>query len=396
MAVCNMRELDPGYASEIDTVDEATWSHLLQEFDDANIYQTWSYGAVISGRRNVSHLILKKKGEVAAIAQARIAKLPFVSIGIAYVRWGPLWRRAGIEADFQIFIQAVRALRNEFVCRRGFVLRLFPSILDDQASPALAVLLEEGFSPLAEDTRSRTILMDLRPALPNLREGMKPHWKRELKLAGKKALEVVEGTSDGLFATFIGMYREMVSRKKFVEPNDIEQFRLIQAQLPETLKMKILLCRSKEGACAGLICSVVGNTAVYLFGATSNKGMKSNGSYLLQWGLLERLKQEGIAIYNLNGINPTRNPGTYKFKSDLAGKNGRELYYLGRFDASFPGLSSWSVACGDRLRALYRKVQQLVGTVRGNSRKSRPAIRQVGGTEGCNSAARKSAPADGW
>jgi hypothetical protein len=357
------RELAPGFAVEMDTLNEGAWSQTLQEFEDANIYQTWSYGEIIGGANKTRRLILRKKGAVVAMAQARIAKLPLLNAGIAYVAWGPLWRRTAIEADFQIFIQAVRALRNEFVCNRRLVLRLFVDLLDDQSSPTLAVLAEEGFSPLTKATRSRTILMDLCPPLSDLREGMQPHWKRELKVAERKALEVVEGSSDELFATFIGMYKEMVTRKKFVEPNDIEKFRLVQAQLPEKLKMKILLCRSEEGACAGLICSAMGNRAIYLFGATSNKGMKSNGSYLLQWRLLKRLKEEGIATYNLNGINPTRNPGTFKFKSDLAGKNGREHYYLGRFDASFPGLSSWSIACGDRLRAINRKTRQFVSTV---------------------------------
>jgi len=31
---------------EVDRVDAAEWSHMLDLFDDANIYQTWSYGAV--------------------------------------------------------------------------------------------------------------------------------------------------------------------------------------------------------------------------------------------------------------------------------------------------------------------------------------------------------------
>src|SRR5271157_3774666 len=106
-----MRELDPGYASEVDAVDELTWSHILHEFDDANIYQTWSYGAVIGGPRNISHLVLRENGNIAAIAQARIARLPLINIGIAYVPWGPLYRRGAHRANAEVFRQAIRALR---------------------------------------------------------------------------------------------------------------------------------------------------------------------------------------------------------------------------------------------------------------------------------------------
>lgn len=157
----------------------------------------------------------------------------------------------------------------------------------------------------------------------------------------------------------------MVGRKKFAEPNDINQFRLMQAQLTENLKMKIMLCRSDKDVCAGLICSAIGKTAVYLFGATSNAGLKSNGSYLLHWMLVEKLKQNGFTVYNLNGINPIMNPGTYKFKADLGGKNGKDVYYLGRFDSRSSFLSSLCIEFGDTARTFYRKLKELGKTARG-------------------------------
>src|ERR1700693_5115411 len=123
MANLKKRELAQGYTMEVDTCDEARWYEVLERFEDASIYQTWSYAEVIAGRRNTSHLIVRKNGEVVAIAQARIAKLPLINAGIAYIHWGPLWRRRDMEADLDVFQQAVRALQNEFACRRGLVLR---------------------------------------------------------------------------------------------------------------------------------------------------------------------------------------------------------------------------------------------------------------------------------
>jgi hypothetical protein len=38
--------MDEGYSAEFDTVDATTWSDMLDRFDDASIYQTWSYDAV--------------------------------------------------------------------------------------------------------------------------------------------------------------------------------------------------------------------------------------------------------------------------------------------------------------------------------------------------------------
>ena len=183
-------------------------------------------------------------------------------------------------------------------------------------------------------------------------------------MAERNQLEVIEGSEDELFEAFIDIYKEMVSRKKFVEPNDIRQFRLIQSQLPEKLKMKILLCRSGKDVCAGLVCSIMGESAVYVFGATSNAGMKSRGSYLLHWKLLEKLKQHHIAFYDLNGINPIKNPGTYKFKNDLGGINSKDVYFLGRFDAHASILSHLCVTCGETLRMIHQSFRELTKTAR--------------------------------
>ena len=73
-----MRELDTGYSSEVDSVDEESWYGLLRQFDDANIYQTWAYGLVRNGRQNISHLLVKEGGKVVAVAQSRIVKTPLI------------------------------------------------------------------------------------------------------------------------------------------------------------------------------------------------------------------------------------------------------------------------------------------------------------------------------
>jgi lipid II:glycine glycyltransferase (peptidoglycan interpeptide bridge formation enzyme) len=354
-----MQELAPGFASDVDTVDEAEWYQLLERFDDANIYQTWSYDEVRCGRKNISHLLLKHNGQVVALAQSRIVKVPFVGVGIAYVRWGPIWRRRGERSDPEVFRQAIRALRNEYAGRRGLVLRLYPALFRDSASEVFAsILTDEGFPPRGDEKVDRTLLLDLHLPLPELRASLRPHWHRYLKVAEKNGLEIIEGSNDKPFSAFIEIYKEMVSRKKFPEPNDIAEFRAIQQRLPENLKMKVMLCKTGDKVCAGVICSAVGNTGVYLFGATSDAGLKSRGAYLLHWKVIEWLKGNGFTVYDLNGIDPVLNPGTYKFKADLCGKNGKDLYFMGRFESYVNAFSHSCVSRADRLNGLRRTARQ--------------------------------------
>jgi hypothetical protein len=369
MAHRTSRDLDAGYTVEADAIDETAWCEAIGAFDDVNIYQTWAYGAVTSGERNVSHVVLRKNGAIAALAQARLARLPLLSAGVAYVRWGPLWRRDGAD-DVTVFRQAIRALRNEYVCKRGLTLRLFPLLFENASSSFRVTLAEEGFALSGPESGNRTILMDLGPSIEELHDGMKRNWKRNLRAAEQNSVEVVEGCEDRLFESFIALYDDMVARKNFVRPNDINAFRAMQARLPSHLKMKIMLGKAGDKVCAGLIWSDIGAMAVELFAATSDMGLTNKASYLLRWRLVEKLKANNHSLYDLNGVNPVRNPGGYKFKSELAGRHGRELCFLGQFDSQGGVVSSFCLQGGELLRSGYRALKTHFHT--GRTGKLRP------------------------
>ena len=124
----------------------------------------------------------------------------------------------------------------------------------------------------------------------------------------------------------------MVERKKFSEPNDITQFKTIQEALPEGGKMAVMHCIEDGTLTGGAICSAMGDTGLYLFGATNEQGMKNKASYLLQRHAIEWMQEQECRYYNLNGVNQSTNPGGYHFKAGLAGTCGEELNYLGCFD----------------------------------------------------------------
>jgi len=357
-----MRVLPPEYRSECDAVDEPTWCRLLQQFDDANIYQTWSYDEVRCGRNHISHLVLKRHDDIVAIAQSRIARVPLLKAGIAYVRWGPVWKRHGRRPDPEDFRYALRALRNEYARRRGLVIRLYPLLFREEAAVVGSILSEEHFAPCQVTCPDRTLILDLHRPVEEMRARLRPHWRRELKVAEKKGLEIIEGSSDEFFESFIRIYKEMVARKRFPEQHDINAFRSIQSRLPHPFKMKIMLCKTGPTLCAGLICSAIGNTAIYLFGATSDIGLKSRGSYLLHWKLIEGLKRNGVAYYDLHGINPEANPGTYKFKADLCGENGNDVHFIGSFDAATNPLSRFAVAAADNVRSFVRRLNKVTAS----------------------------------
>ncbi|MBV6434750.1 MAG: hypothetical protein IANPNBLG_05034 [Bryobacteraceae bacterium] len=350
--------LDAEYQWEADRVSEAEWYELLDLFDDANIYQTCAYEGARGGQP-ASRLILKQGEDVVAMAQARIVRVPLVKIAVAYVRWGPLWKRRGRPANPGIFRQALRALRAEYVSRRDMTLRLLPVVFQDASTPFNCILAEEGFTPVGIDRPDRTLMLDVSRPVEEIRADLKPHWRRKLKSTEKAGLEIIECVDEESFRKFVTIYGEMVLRKKFVKPNDIEHFVQMQRRLPDRFKLQISLCKLGDTLCAGLISSALGKTAIYLFGATSDMGLNVGGAYALHWRLIEGLREKGVDTYDLNGINPVENPGTYRFKSDLCGGHGRDTHFLGRFEAH-PGVRNRScIFLGDGVRAVSRALRRM-------------------------------------
>jgi len=313
--------LDAAFQIEVDASTPAKWSSMLDYFADANIYQSWSYGAARWGAKNLSHLAMTQDGEVVAMAQVRIMRPTPLKLGVAYLRWGPMFHRSGIEADVETVLRMAHALREEYVVRRGLVLQVVPNAF---AESQRATLFQSAFSRFEPELGKsantyRTFILDLAPTIEQLRGNLDKKWRNQLVRAEKNGLKIVAGTGAEEYSNFCRMYREMQNRKGFESTVDIEGFGRIQESLPETLRMQIFICEQDGVAVAGLIASAMGDSAIYLLGATSDQGLTAKGAYLLQWTLIEWLKRRGFRWYDLGGIDPERNPGVYHFKKGLSG-----------------------------------------------------------------------------
>ena len=366
------------YSVEVDAVDKETWHKKIDSFNDGNIYQTWSYDQIRFGNKKISHMILKKNGEMVAAAQVRIVRIPFTSIGIAYVFWGPIWQRKDSEINPEVFVHAIRALKNEYAKRRGLLVRIYPVLFEDEADIYLPLLNQEGYRPVDAEQPSRTLIMDLSHSLDELRKGFNAKWRGHLSKAERNKLEIIEGSDDTFFEMFISLYKELLERKKFAVPNDINEFRLIQKELPEHYKVKIIICLYEEKPCVGAIMVTIGQTAIYLFGASNDLGMKSNGAYLIQWKFIEWLKANNFKFYNLHGINPVTNPGGYIFKSGMCGeKNGRDLFFLGKFEVCNNKLSEIAIKYGESLLAYIKKRKDAVHKTYLNYKKRNSSLKDA-------------------
>lgn len=312
---------------EVDQATPGEWARMLDLFSDANIYQTRSYGLARWGEKHLSHLVLKRDGEVVAMAQLRIVRPANLNCGIAYLRWGPLCHRRGAALDPDIVLRMARALEAEYVYKRRLWLKILPNAF--VGSPR-SELFETAFSTFTRERGPaaeiyRTLVLDLAPPLEVLRRNLNPKWRNKLAGAEKNGLQVVQGSGVEEYRIFCRLYQQMRNRKSFDTTVDIEEFEKIQQNLPEAQRMQVLICRQEGEPVAGVVASAMGDSAIYLLGATSDNGLKAKGSYLLQWTLIQWLKANGIRWYDLGGIDPERNPGVYQFKNGLSGADVYQL-----------------------------------------------------------------------
>ncbi|MGB8887756.1 MAG: peptidoglycan bridge formation glycyltransferase FemA/FemB family protein [Candidatus Korobacteraceae bacterium] len=355
--------LDLTWQVEVDRSTPAEWSQMLDLFDDANIYQTWSYGGVHWGEKSLSHLVLKRGGEVLGMAQLRIVRPTRFRFGMAYLRWGPVWQRRGLALDSKVCTYVARVLQEEYVSKRKLLLRILPNAF---VSSPRADVIQSAFSaftreiPVASNTY-RTFVLDLAPDVGELRRKLDKKWRNQLSRSEKNNLRIIAGSGCDKYRIFCQIYNQMRKRKTFETTVDVEEFERMQQDLPEFHRMQVLICEDHGVPVAGLVASAMGDTAIYLLGATSDAGLNSKGAYLLQWTLIKWLKENGIKWYDLGGIDPEHNPGVYHFKRGLS---GADITQISPLRACTSAISSAVVKAGFAVRDTARACKVAIQFVR--------------------------------
>lgn len=290
---------------------------LLQQFDDATIYQMWPCGAVLWGENCLSHIVFRDGNEVVGLAQAAVIKPPLIRAGTALIFWGPLWRKSGKQEDISFFSDLIELLRAEYVEKQGLFLRVIPNEMRRDEDEFRAVFEKRGFH--RKGRFYRTYLLDITPSPDYLRKALQQKWRNCLSRSERENLTVTDGTSLEFYDAFYGIFREMQKRKQIAEISiDPKKLREIHRDLPLDFKTRIFLCGKEGSPLAGAVISAIGDTAILLLAASSLEGRKVRASYLLQWKIIDWLKIKGIRLYDLGGISPST-PWVNHFKAGLGG-----------------------------------------------------------------------------
>jgi lipid II:glycine glycyltransferase (peptidoglycan interpeptide bridge formation enzyme) len=344
------------YKIEIDNISKDHWYEYLKNFNDANIYQTWAYGKYAWKDESLSHFCMRdKSNNVVCMAQLGITKVPFLNVGIATIYWGPLWQLREGAPNVNVFTTALEALRQEYSLRRGLYLRIYPYVYNNNEyfTALHKAFLNREFKH--SQTPYKTLLIKIDSSLDKIRKGFVPRWRTDLNRSERNNLDVIEGINIELYNEFQQIYNEMLENKHFLSFADPKLFKSIQNALPDEHKINIIVSRHEGVPIAAALTAPIGLTGLGIFWASNALGRKMCAAYQLQWKTIEMLKTHNCIFYDIGGIDFENNPGSYRFKTGLAGKNGEEVSLAGRYDICDGKLSNFFVKNAEQVKIIIRK-----------------------------------------
>jgi len=325
-----------------DFVAKSVRGHPLQAYGWGELKAAFGWPAV--------RLWLHAGGRPVAGAQLLFRRL-LPGLSLAYVPRGPVVSdEAARPALVQALIQVCRA-------RRAMLLKVEP---EQEATPeADAGWRQLGFLPSPDRIQpANTIHLDLTADLETIRAGMKPKTRYNIGLAGRKGVTVRPGGIADLPA-FYRLLQETSQRDRFWI-HSFDYYRTCLAALGPACQL--FLAEFAGEIIAGIVVLAFGQSAIYLYGASSNAERNRMPNHLLQWQAITWAKAQGCRVYDFWGIpdevsssnfspygdgqvsssaregekRETSNLepetglwGVYRFK---AGFGGRVVHYLGAYD----------------------------------------------------------------
>jgi lipid II:glycine glycyltransferase (peptidoglycan interpeptide bridge formation enzyme) len=305
-----------------------------------------------------------------------VPKLP-LPVSIAYMPRGPVSDRGqgsgvrdqgpefdatlnGSQGDVYSDGRAIRAFWQRVHAearKRGAVfLKVEPDVPLDEHTTREEIdrdMQALGFRPSGRLQPARTIVLDIDRSEDDLLKEMKPKTRYNLRLAGRRGVQVRRAETLDDLRTFYTLLEVTGDRDEFgihtfpyyeqlwrtFGPEGDNSVLVLLAEHPDAVERA-------QGPIAGLLALRFGREAIYMYGASANRGREHMPNYLLQWEAVKWAKEHGCARYDFWGIPdaPTEEAGegevspinarsglrgVYWFKK---GFGGREIEYPGAYD----------------------------------------------------------------
>jgi lipid II:glycine glycyltransferase (peptidoglycan interpeptide bridge formation enzyme) len=308
--------------SDIHLLQTGSWGELKSQF-------AWKPVRIICGEAGVQILFKNIPG----------------GFTIGYIPKGPVG-----EASDELFHEIDKVCQTN----RAVFLKMEPNEWEELGKAM--DLKEKGWQPANTIQPRRTILLSLKDSEEAILAGMKQKTRYNIHLAEKKGISVkpsqdfrafhkmmmVTGQRDG-----IGVHAQSYYQKAY----DL---------FHEQGQCDLLFAYYEDIPIAAIMLFAVGNTAWYMYGASTESERNRMPTYLLQWEAIRWARQRGLEVYDLWGIPDV---DENQLEEAFTRKHSHEgLWGVYRFKRGFGGKVVRSAGAWDRVYfpALYGIYMQIM------------------------------------
>jgi lipid II:glycine glycyltransferase (peptidoglycan interpeptide bridge formation enzyme) len=277
-------------ARAVPDAEAAAWDGFVAGHAAGHFLQGGGWGRLRAGQgwRVARIAVDGADGTPAAGAQLLVRRSPLGPVG--YVPRGPVCR-VGDPAWPALLAGMRRALGPA-----ALALRLEPHWAD--GAPARDWLTRHGLREVAPVQPPSTLRLDLAPEEAALFAGLKQKWRYNVRLAERHGVAVTLGTAQDLPA-FGALMAETAARDGF-HARPAGYYAQVHAALGPAARL--YLAWHAGQLLAGILVVHFGDTATYLYGASSDRERQRMPNHLLQWRAIQSARAAGLSTYDFWGV----------------------------------------------------------------------------------------------
>ena len=322
---------------------DAEWDAFVANHPHGSILQTTNWARLKNRFGWTSHRVwMRKEGKLVAGAQILYRSAAIGLVKMAYIPHGPL-----VDWDDEEQVTILLNQIDQSVYERGAgILKMEPQLWQSEAMMDKWATICQKYNLLPDtDTIQppNTVLVDLRPSPDDILAQMKQKTRYNIRLAAKKGVTVRQGGLKDI-PTFNRLMRQTGERDQFGVHTPMYYHAAFEIFEPAG-QVALFLAEYEERPLAGVMVFVLGETAAYLYGASSNEERQRMPTYAVQWAAMAWAKAQGCHWYDLWGVPDA--PET-ELEANFAERHDG-LWGVYRFKRGFGGQIQRTIGATDRV-----------------------------------------------
>lgn len=336
--VANMFELGEQPYSEAD----AEWDAFVAAHPRGSLLQTTNWARLKSRFGwSTQRVWMRRDGRLVGGAQILFRSVALGIIKLGYVPHGPLvdWDDAEqVDVLFNHIDQAAYG-------RGAGMVKIEPRIWQQEMGPEEweALYRQHGCVPSPDTIQPpRTVVIDLRPTEDEILARMKQKTRYNIRLAEKKGVTVREGTAADLPA--FNRLMLITGQRDNFGIHDSNYYRAAY-DLFAPQNAALWLAEYEGQPLAGVMVFTSGDSAAYLYGASSDQERQRMPAYAAQWAAMRWAKARGCVTYDMWGV-----PDAEEDELEASFTDRQDgLWPVYRFKRGFGGEVVRTVGAADRV-----------------------------------------------